>query len=77
MDNATLLVYAVLIVLFVSFPAECMDWVLWVSVWLKAHVMNIVLFVKSYFMYRALRRDLAKIGVAIPPFRFTPVWERD
>jgi len=35
------------------------------------------MFIKAYLLYRALKKDLARLGMALPPFRFTPLWERD
>lgn len=38
--------------------------------------LNYFLMAKAYFIHRQICSDLRKLGLPVPPFRFTPIWQR-
>lgn len=52
---------------------------LFVLYWIKAktHLLNAYMFVKARQMHWQLSKEAGKLGMAFPPFHFTPIWERD
>ena len=40
-------------------------------------VLNYYLMIKAYLIYRRIAFEMGKIGLPRPPFRFTPIWQRD
>jgi len=75
----SLQVYLVTLVaaLIVLYPQDAANLSAYLGLQARLHVLNLVMLCKAWLMYRALSRDLAKLGVAPPPFRFVPLWERN
>jgi len=77
MPTTALLTWSFLVCLVVLFPQDAAVFSSLVFVKTRLVILNAVMFVKAYLLYRALSKDLATMGLALPPFRFTPLWERD
>lgn len=43
---------------------------------LKLVVLNYYLMFQAWWLHRLICKDLARIGMAKPAFKFTPIWER-
>lgn len=59
------------------FPNEAMDFSLWLWFEFRVAILNARLMVAEWLIYRKLRRDFAKYGIEIPPFKFVPLQQRD
>lgn len=77
MLSSSLLTWGFLACLVVLFPQDAATFGSLVYYKTRLVILNAVMFVKAYLLYQALKKDLATLGMALPPFRFTPLWERD
>lgn len=59
------------------FPREAMEFAIWLWLEYQIAVLNCRLFVAEWLIYRRLRRDFAKYGIPMPPFKFVPLQQRD
>lgn len=65
-----------LLLLFAAFPEDCVIFAGLAKVWVFSRFLNYYLMFKAWLMYRQLRADMAKMGMPVPPFKFTPIWQR-
>ena len=78
--NSTAFTYgwmAGLIVLYIAFPNECDAYFNEMYAVARIKYLNGMLLLRSWLMYRRLRKDFKKMGLDIPPFRFVPLQDRD
>lgn len=77
MNSNGLAFWVVLGALVFLYPQDAAIFAALVAIKTKTHVLNAVLFIKAYGAYRQICSIMGKMGVAPPPFRFVPIWERD
>ena len=58
-------------------PRECAEFSLWLFVQFRIFTLDVQLFVVEWIMYRRLKRNFAQHGIQIPPFKYTPLRERN
>jgi hypothetical protein len=44
---------------------------------LRLYCLNAYMFLKARQMHWQISKEASKMGVALPPFHFVPLWERD
>lgn len=68
--------YTVLLALFILFPKDCVLLLASALLWSRAVTLNYLLMLKAWWIYRQISKDLAKLGLPVPAFKFTPIWKR-
>jgi hypothetical protein len=76
MNQLNYLFYGLAIGLILVFQDDAVYYCYQVGLKLRTQALNAYLFVKAWMMYRQICGELAKMGAASPPFRFTPIWDR-
>jgi hypothetical protein len=77
MESIQLLPYLTVVAFALLFPQDTANISTWLYLQARLVSLNAFMFVRAYWMYLHLRKDFASMGLAIPPFRFTPLWERN
>ncbi|MAH29403.1 MAG: hypothetical protein CL959_01810 [Euryarchaeota archaeon] len=66
-----------LIILYALFPKECDAYFFGLYAIARIKYWNGMLLLRSWLAYRSLRNDFKEMGVELPPFKFTPLQDRD
>ena len=77
MDNAVPTFWLLLAALAFLYPQDAATLASLVAIKTKTHVLNAALFIKAYGAYRQICSIMGKMGLAPPPFRFVPIWDRE
>lgn len=67
----------VLVALAALFPKDMLAVVDFALLHVKSWFLNAQLFVRAYFLYCSIKKTRDKMGLATPPFHFTPIWNRE
>lgn len=70
-------VYLFLAALVVLFPKDALLLPLWIEAQVKLHYINAKTFWCAWTLHRKLAKDFAALGWPVPPFKYTPIWDRE
>jgi hypothetical protein len=76
MDPSLLAILVIILVFYLVLPVDFYLLVETCSLSVKMLVLNYYLMFQAWRIHRLICRDLARIGMAKPAFKFTPLWER-
>lgn len=76
MNTSLLAVLAAILAFYLVLPEDFYLLVENCIITLKLVVLNYYLMFQAWRMHRLICKDLARIGMAKPVFKFTPIWER-
>jgi hypothetical protein len=76
MNPLNYLFYSIAIGLILAFQEEAVYYCYRLGLGMRIQALNAYLFAKAWIMHWQICRELGKMGVASPPFRFIPIWNR-
>lgn len=76
MDTSLLAVLVSILAFYLLLPTDFYLFVETCILSVKVVVLNYYLMFQAWRMYRLICRDMARIGMPKPAFKFTPIWER-
>ena len=76
MNTITLSWMTALVLAVAIWPQESTQFALEVHARFMIKYLNLQILIRSWLMYRRLRKDFKKMGIDLPPFQFTPLQDR-
>lgn len=76
MDAGLLVVLVAILGFYLVLPVDFYLFVETCLITLRLVVLNYYLMFQAWRLHRLICKDLARIGMAKPAFKFTPIWER-